>query len=383
MRASSASAPMLSPLARRISACRSWAALLVGAVLSAGACLSRRPSDPAAEGTLPRHRNARARRTRRARDHHRKPLDRWSRRHACRAADAVRMARHRIRHLVLDNGRPSRSRRMDRAQSDETPTGRAFRALHDSEVAARVVGIDVSRFKLQAFVIASVYASIAGSVLALMNGFINPDQAGFLHSVELVTMVVLGGLGSVVGSIVGAAVAGDAAAASHRLPGIRAPAARPHHHPVDDLHAGWHCAEHCRSCLHGRRAHDDPRSQRHRHLLRRRQGRRRRELLRQSGADPVDHRPERRRKDHAFQRRLRRLRSAARPCPSLRRGRNRVCAAQPRGARPLPHLPEPADLPAHDARTRTSWSDAICAKAAICLPTFQAAVGDAAEPRDA
>jgi branched-chain amino acid transport system permease protein len=88
----------------------------------------------------------------------------------------------------------------------ETPTGRAFRALHDSEVAARVAGIDVARFKLQAFVIAAVYASLAGSMLAMMNGFINPDQAGFLHSVELVTMVVLGGLGSVVGSIVGAAV---------------------------------------------------------------------------------------------------------------------------------------------------------------------------------
>jgi branched-chain amino acid transport system permease protein len=88
----------------------------------------------------------------------------------------------------------------------ETPTGRAFRALHDSEVAARVTGIDVARVKLQAFVIAAVYASLAGSLLALMNGFINPDQAGFLHSVELVTMVVLGGLGSVAGSIVGAAV---------------------------------------------------------------------------------------------------------------------------------------------------------------------------------
>ena len=88
----------------------------------------------------------------------------------------------------------------------ETPTGRAFRALHDSEVAARVAGVDVARFKLQAFVIAAVYASLAGSMLALMNGFTNPDQAGFLHSVELVTMVVLGGLGSVVGSIVGAAV---------------------------------------------------------------------------------------------------------------------------------------------------------------------------------
>lgn len=89
---------------------------------------------------------------------------------------------------------------------DATPTGRAFRALHDSEVAARVAGIDVNRFKLQAFVIAAVYASVAGSALALMNGFVNPDQASFLHSVELVTMVVLGGLGSIVGAIAGAAL---------------------------------------------------------------------------------------------------------------------------------------------------------------------------------
>lgn len=88
----------------------------------------------------------------------------------------------------------------------ETPTGRAFRALHDSEVAAQVAGINVARFKLQAFVIAAVYASLAGSMLALMNGFANPDQAGFIHSVELVTIVVLGGLGSVAGAVVGAAV---------------------------------------------------------------------------------------------------------------------------------------------------------------------------------
>jgi branched-chain amino acid transport system permease protein len=87
-----------------------------------------------------------------------------------------------------------------------TPTGRALRALHDSEVAARVVGVDVAAYKLRAFVIAAVYASVAGSLLALMNGFITPDQAGFLHSVELVTMVVVGGLGSVPGAIVGAAV---------------------------------------------------------------------------------------------------------------------------------------------------------------------------------
>ena len=89
---------------------------------------------------------------------------------------------------------------------NDTPTGRALRALHDSEIAARAIGVDVTRYKLRAFVIAAVYASVAGSLLALMNGFITPDQAGFLHSVELVTMVVLGGLGSVAGSIVGAAV---------------------------------------------------------------------------------------------------------------------------------------------------------------------------------
>jgi len=89
---------------------------------------------------------------------------------------------------------------------NDTPTGRALRALHDSEVAARVIGVDVARYKLRAFVIAAVYASFAGSMLALMNAFVTPDQAGFLHSVEFVTMVVLGGLGSVAGAIVGAAV---------------------------------------------------------------------------------------------------------------------------------------------------------------------------------
>lgn len=88
----------------------------------------------------------------------------------------------------------------------DSPTGRALRALHDSEVAARTIGIDVARFKLAAFVISAVYASVAGSLLAQFNRFISPDVAGFLHSVELVTMTVLGGAGTVLGGIVGAAL---------------------------------------------------------------------------------------------------------------------------------------------------------------------------------
>ena len=88
----------------------------------------------------------------------------------------------------------------------DSATGRALRALHGSEVAARTVGIDVARLKLRAFVISAVYASVSGSLLALQNKFITPDVAGFMHSVEMVTMAVLGGVGSVLGAIFGAAV---------------------------------------------------------------------------------------------------------------------------------------------------------------------------------
>jgi branched-chain amino acid transport system permease protein len=89
----------------------------------------------------------------------------------------------------------------------ESPTGRAMRAIHDSEIAARVAGIDVAGYKLKIFVLSAIYASFAGSLMAFLNGHITPDgTAGFLKSVELVTMVVLGGLGSIVGAIVGAAV---------------------------------------------------------------------------------------------------------------------------------------------------------------------------------
>lgn len=87
-----------------------------------------------------------------------------------------------------------------------SPTGRALRALHGSEVAARTVGIDVAQLKLRAFVISAVYASVSGSLLALQNKFITPDVAGFMHSIEMVTMAVLGGVGSVLGAIFGAAV---------------------------------------------------------------------------------------------------------------------------------------------------------------------------------
>lgn len=89
---------------------------------------------------------------------------------------------------------------------EASAAGRALKALHDSEIAAALAGIDVARWKLRAFVIAAIYASLAGSALALFDGFITPDAAGFLHSIELVAMVVLGGMGSALGAVIGAAL---------------------------------------------------------------------------------------------------------------------------------------------------------------------------------
>ncbi len=88
----------------------------------------------------------------------------------------------------------------------DSPTGRAFRAIHDSEVAAAVLGIDIARYKLVAFVLSAIYAAVAGAYLALFDGLVTPVNAGFLRSIEFVTMAVLGGLGSIFGSVVGAAV---------------------------------------------------------------------------------------------------------------------------------------------------------------------------------
>ena len=87
----------------------------------------------------------------------------------------------------------------------ESPAGRALRALHGSEVGAQVSGIDASRAKLGIFVISAVFASLAGSMTAHYAGFITPGKVGFFHSIELVTMVVFGGMASTFGAVIGAA----------------------------------------------------------------------------------------------------------------------------------------------------------------------------------
>lgn len=85
-----------------------------------------------------------------------------------------------------------------------SPFGRALRGLHGSEVASQVVGIDVPRYKTYVFVLSAIVASVMGSLMAHYIGFVTPDIADFFHSIELITMVVVGGMASVFGSVIGA-----------------------------------------------------------------------------------------------------------------------------------------------------------------------------------
>jgi branched-chain amino acid transport system permease protein len=86
----------------------------------------------------------------------------------------------------------------------DSPFGRALRGLHGSEIASQVVGVDVPRYKTTVFVLSAVAASVMGSILAHYVGFVTPEIANFFHSIELVTMVVVGGMASVFGSVLGA-----------------------------------------------------------------------------------------------------------------------------------------------------------------------------------
>ena len=84
--------------------------------------------------------------------------------------------------------------------------GFAFDSIADDEDTARLIGIDVNRYKLWAFVIGTAGAGIAGGLYAHHIRFIGPDSFGFVESVTVLAMVIVGGIGSVWGVAVAAAV---------------------------------------------------------------------------------------------------------------------------------------------------------------------------------
>jgi branched-chain amino acid transport system permease protein len=86
-----------------------------------------------------------------------------------------------------------------------SPTGRAFVAIRDSEISAQSMGIHLARYKTIAFALSAALTGIAGALYAHKLRFISPEQFTILQSIELLIMIVIGGLGSIYGAIFGAA----------------------------------------------------------------------------------------------------------------------------------------------------------------------------------
>jgi branched-chain amino acid transport system permease protein len=85
-----------------------------------------------------------------------------------------------------------------------SPTGRAFVAIRDSEISAQSMGIHLAYYKTLSFALSAALAGVAGALYAHQLQFISPDQFNILQSIDLLLMIVIGGLGSVHGVFLGA-----------------------------------------------------------------------------------------------------------------------------------------------------------------------------------
>ncbi|MFC0220747.1 branched-chain amino acid transport system permease protein [Pseudochelatococcus lubricantis] len=90
------------------------------------------------------------------------------------------------------------------ARLHRSKTGRAFEAIKVDETAAGLMGIDLRAHKLLAFVLGAAIAGLAGALNAHLTFFIGPQEYGFDRGVEILTMAILGGIGSLIGPVIGA-----------------------------------------------------------------------------------------------------------------------------------------------------------------------------------
>jgi len=84
-------------------------------------------------------------------------------------------------------------------------TGRAFLAIRENEKAAEAMGVNLAQYKTIAFAISAFYTGLAGALSAFLVGFLDPQEFSFFLSIQFITIIILGGLASLLGSILGAA----------------------------------------------------------------------------------------------------------------------------------------------------------------------------------
>ena len=96
--------------------------------------------------------------------------------------------------------------------------GSSFRAVRESDVAAIAMGVNTRAVKVTAFVLSAAFAGVAGGMYTLFTSFIHPESLGFQTTILILTMVVVGGLGSVRGAVAGAIVFGLASELLRQAP---------------------------------------------------------------------------------------------------------------------------------------------------------------------
>ena len=89
---------------------------------------------------------------------------------------------------------------------DDSRMGRAWMAIREDELAASAMGINVVHYKLAAFAVAASFAGVMGVLFSASRTFVSPESFNFMQSIAILTMVILGGLGSIPGVILGAAL---------------------------------------------------------------------------------------------------------------------------------------------------------------------------------
>jgi len=85
-----------------------------------------------------------------------------------------------------------------------TKVGRAFVAIRDRDIAAEVIGVDLTKYKVLSFVISSFYGGVAGCLYSYYVSYVHPEHFNLLLSIEYIAMIIVGGLGTILGSILGA-----------------------------------------------------------------------------------------------------------------------------------------------------------------------------------
>jgi len=83
-------------------------------------------------------------------------------------------------------------------------TGRAFLAIRENERAAEAMGVNLAQYKTVAFAISALYTGLAGALSAFLVGFLDPQEFSFFLSIQFITIIILGGLASLLGSVLGA-----------------------------------------------------------------------------------------------------------------------------------------------------------------------------------